>query len=322
MLKSALDVCAMPIGAEVAGFRRGDESDPAVCAALYDAWVQHGVLLFKDVDSTEYHVALSRCFGELAIHPHIESRVQDNPLLIEIGGARRGRAYVFDEVDVRVNRIAWHRDTAYTPDVCKGAMFRMLEAPTVEGETMFADTASAYDDLPSDVKRRLEGLEYKATLRLEPIQVQSRPGAFWKTARLATLEEDPDACPGKEAGSPIIARYPSVVQPAVFVHSESRRKCIFLSPTYVDYFIGMGQSESDELLNYLVRHMLNPQYIYKHRWCVNDAVLWDNQRFMHAGMGSRIDEPRRGLRTTLANPLRTGRYFDEDVAMKGSMLVD
>ena len=123
---------------------------------------------------------------------------------------------------------------------------------------MLADTAMAYDDLPEDVKVRLAGLEYKSTLRLTPI-AQTRPGAFWKTARRATIDEDPGGTHDDGDDTPLLSRYPSVVHPAVLTHPESGRKCIFLSPTYVDFFLGLSQSESDELLDYLVDHMLQPQ---------------------------------------------------------------
>jgi taurine dioxygenase len=296
-----------PVGAEVLGLAPGDEGDVAVAAELYAAWMRYGVLLFRQVDSSERHIALSRCFGELEIHPFPEIRSQENPLLVQIGGGKRGPAYVFDGA-LKIGRLPWHRDTAYTPDICKAAMLRMLEIPCADGETLLADTAPAYDDLPADVKAQLEGLEYKATLRLT-MTSQTRPGAFWTSARRATPEEDPQGG-GVSDDDSLAARYPSVVHPAVITHPESGRKCIFLSPTYVDQFLGLTQKESDELLTYLTDHMLKPQYVYKHRWAVDDAILWDNRRFMHAAMGYDLGQPRRGLRTTLAGALRTGRYFD------------
>jgi taurine dioxygenase len=60
--------------------------------------------------------------------------------------------------------------------------------------------------------------------------------------------------------------------------------------------------------------MLQPRYVYAHRWAVNEAILWDNRRFMHAANGWRPDQPRRALRTTLAGALRTGRLFEEEAA--------
>ncbi len=308
MSAQRFSVKPLSAAAEIVGFDTDSLTSEAVRRELYAAWIAHGVLVFREVDSAETHIALSRCFGELETHPYREARSKENPLFIDIGG-KALPAFVFDEVDVRINRLPWHRDTAYTPSICKGAMLRMLEVAPTGGETLFADTARAYDDLPLDVKSRLDGLEYRATLRLGILN-QTRAGALWKTARKATPEEDPSGAHLQLYDPKVEARYPPVVHPAVLVHPDSGRKCIFLSPTYVDYFLGMTPPESDALLHYLVDHMTNPRYVYEHRWSVNDAVLWDNRRVMHAAMGIKPGDRRRGLRTTLAANLEIGRYCD------------
>jgi taurine dioxygenase len=313
MPKATLSILPMSVGAEVAALPPGAESDPEIQRALREAWLKHGFLLFRKVETSEQHLALTRCFGELEIHPVPEIRCKDNPYLVEIGGGNRSPAYVYDGGDLRIGRLAFHRDTAFTPDICKGAMLRMVEVPASEGETMIADTAAAYDDLPADMQTKLSRLEYKATLSNASLQELTRPGSFWRTARKATADEDPRG--GIKSG--FETRYPSVVQPAMLVHPESGRKCIFLSPTYVDQFLGMEQSESDELLAYLTAHMLQPKYVYKHKWTINDAILWDNRRVMHGAMGNKLDEPRRALRTTLAGPMRTGRFFDKNIKTDG-----
>ena len=309
MVSPELSIVPMRVGARVAGLPLGSESDPTVRRTLYDAWLAHGFLVFSGIDSIERHLAISRCFGELELHPMPEVRSKLNPLLIDLGGAKRNASYMYDDQDLRINRIPWHRDTAYTPDICKGAMLRMVEVPVHEGETLLADTAMAYDDLPQSMKRTLETLEYKATLRLGPIK-QTRPGAIWTRVRPSKTEEDP-ACPPSEDNPAVVRRYPSVVHPAVLTHPESARRCIFLSPTYVDQFLGLTAIESEELLADLTGHMLQPRYTYEHKWQADDAILWDNRRCMHAGRGNRLDEPRWGLRTTLAGALRTGRFFSE-----------
>lgn len=326
MTKAKLSIHPMPVGAEVAEFAEGMEADPQVRQGLYDAWLRHGILLFRNVGSVEQHLAISRCFGELEIHPVPEVRSPENPYLIELGApsgsaGRTPTVYVFDG-ETRINRIAWHRDTAYSPDICKGAMLRMLEVPVEEGETMLADTAMAWDGLPGDLKQRLETLEYKATVRTAHLNTLGHPGVFWRTVRLASDDDFPGNRERSARDGVIDQRYPSVVHPAVLTHPESGRKCIFLSPTYVDVFLGLEQAESDALLAFLTDHMLQPEYVYKHKWQVNDAILWDNRRFMHAGMGNRPGDPRFGLRTTLAGPLRTGRYFDADAQPPQAQLAD
>ena len=308
---------AMPVGGEVLGFAEGMERDPGIRQALYRAWLDHGILLFRDVATVDRHLAISRCFGELEVHPVPEVRSPENEYLIELGmpmsgTGRQPTVYVFDDSDIRINRIAWHRDTAYSPDICKGAMLRMLEVPDADGETLLADSALAWDGLPGDVRARLETLEFKATIRTAIPSLTGRPGVFWNSVRLAGEDECPGNAERSARDGAIDARYPSVVHPAVLMHPESGRKCIFISPTYVDCFLGLDPKASDELLWYLTNHMLRPEYVYRHRWRVNDAILWDNRRFLHAGMGNRPGEPRFGLRTTLAGPLRTGRYWDEN----------
>ena len=322
MAHSSFSLRRMPVGAEVVDLVPGSEADPEIRSALYEAWLEHGILLFRGVDTIAKHLAISQCFGELEIHPVPEVRCADNPYLIEIGGPRRTAAYVFDDTAIRVNRIAWHRDTAYSPDICKGAMLRMVEVPLSEGETMLADTAMAFDALPAALKARIQGLEYKATLRTDPLTLQTRPGTFWKSVRQATDAEDPGGAKKRERDSGIDGRYPSVVHPVVLTHPESGRPCIFLSPTYVDVFLGMEQAESDALLRALVDHMLQPQFVYRHKWAVNDAIIWDNRRFIHAGAGNLPSEPRYGLRTTLAGPLRTGRYYDAGVQQPQALIPD
>jgi len=307
---TSFTVHPLQVGAEIPGLDLRVPIDEATRKALYDAWLVYGVLVFPQAAATiEQHMALSRCFGELEIHPVPEIRVKEEPYLIEIGGTRRGPGYVFnDDKKVVIGRLPWHRDTAYTPECCKGAILRMVEPAAEDGETLLADTAMAYDALPQRLKDRIENLQYKATLRLGPIE-QTRPGAIWNKARKATLEEYPVA---KEENVSMAAkaRYPSVLLPAVITHPESGRKCVFLSPTYVDYFIGMSQEESDALLKELTDFITQPRFCYAHRWKKNDMVLWDNRRFMHAARGYPAHCSRTGLRTTLAGSLRVGRYFD------------
>ncbi len=313
----SLAIEPLAVGAAVTGLTCGSEADPAVRTALYQAWLQHGFLLFNDINSVQHHLALSRCFGELELHPLPEMRAAEDPLLIEIGGSKRAPAYVYDG-ELLANRIAWHRDTAYTPDICKGAMLRMLEVPSSAGETLLADTARAYDDLSDRLKQRLEGLEFKATLRMNPIS-QTGPGAFWKEVRLSTPNEDSNRDFLDTSDEAASARYPSVVHPVVLTHPESGRRCLFLSPSYVDGFLGLDPTASRQLLHELCAHMLHPRYVYRHRWSPNQAIVWDNRRVVHAASGNAPDQPRRGLRTTLAGSIRTGRYFDPAARTSGRL---
>src|ERR1700759_2152472 len=96
MADPILDIRPMPIGAEIPGLRPGDERDPNVRAALYDAWLEHGILLFRNIETVEQHLSLSEAFGELEPHPFIPVRSAVHPMFMDVGGDRRGPATVYD----------------------------------------------------------------------------------------------------------------------------------------------------------------------------------------------------------------------------------
>ncbi len=300
------------VGAEIVGLDLTRPFAEHTRAALYSAWLDYGILLFRNTNATqEQHLALSRCFGELEMHPIPEIRVKEQPLLIELGGTKRGRAYIYDEKDMRIGVLPWHRDTAYTVECSKGAILRLVDVPPEGGETMFSDTANAYDGLPEALRKRIDTLEYKATLRIGPL-AQSGPGSFWKSVRVPTEKELPNNLPEHHrTDEQSLARYPSVILPAVITHPESGRKCIFPSPSYVDEFLGLSKSESEALLWELTNHMTDGKYVYVHKWALGDMILWDNRRFMHAAAGYHPRYTRRAFRTTLAGSLKVGRYHDK-----------
>jgi len=309
MAESNLSITPLdPVGAEV-GNLPNDAISTDTRLALKDAWLEYGILLFRGVESADQHLAISRCFGELEIHPLPELRAKENPHFFPLG---RGPsvAHIYDGSELKVGRIPWHRDTAFTPDICMGAMLRIVEAHTSEGETLLADTAAAYDALPDDAKVRLEGLEYVACCS-NGVPDYSGPANWWETARLAHDDEYPEGVdPPGDIKWPDRFKWPPVVFPATLRHPESGRMCLFVSPMNIQYFLGMEEGESEELVTFLVRHMTDSRFVYRHHWSNNDAIIWDNRRFIHAAAGYPPTEKRIGLRTTLADKMRVGRLLD------------
>ena len=312
-MKDAFTIKPMNVGAEIFGLDLSRPIDESARLALYRAWLDHGLLIFRETNAgAAEHVALSRCFGILEQHPVPELWANGDPYLIELGRRHFGQAYVYNGDELRLGRFGWHRDTAYTPDICKGAILRMERIPPEDGETLFADSALAYDALPSAIKERIEDLEFKATIRTSNLDITS--GTVWKTVRAASKEEHDGMDAVNNAGT--AARYPSVIHPMVITHPESGRKCIYVSPQQLDHVIGLPQNESDQLLEYIVAHVTDERFRHTHSWRPGDMILWDNRRFLHATLGYHPKYERTGYRTTLAGPLKTGRYFhDEHLAL-------
>jgi taurine dioxygenase len=301
-----LSVEPMNIGAKICGLDFSRPLDRVACELIYRTWLDAGLIVLHDVelDNTQL-IALSRCFGDLEPPAMPELCVEGEPLLMELGRRVFGQGYVIDETELRLGRQGWHRDTGFTPTVCKGALLKMAEISPEQGETLFADTAKAFDALPEAMQRRIESLEVKVTLKSF---LDTPFGKTWRTIRHATPEEYSGSSATFDRTT--FERYPSVIQPMVITHPETGRKCIFLSPQYVDYIIGMPRDESDDLLNQIIDHMTSDEFRYMHVWRPGDIVAWDNRRCMHAALGYHPKYRRTGYRTTFAGPMVTGRYFD------------
>jgi len=155
-------------------------------------------------------------------------------------------------------------------------------------ETGWLDTAHAYDLLPEDVKARIADLKV----------IHSYATAHAKQTMVG--------------GSPNI--FPDVIHPLVATHPYSGRKSLNISPNSAKEIIGLPKEESDELIAYLAAHTCREEQAYKHEWKHDDVVLWDNWRTMHRAYGHRKRFPRLMHRTTLSEPLRSGRWVEEPVA--------
>ena len=305
LVAEQLTIRPMTIGAEILNLP-DDPSDPQVQAQLRAAWLKHGLLLFHEITSIEQHLTASGALGELEPHPLTSMRAPEHELFMTVG-SDTGQPYIYDESQIKVGTMPWHRDTAYTVAIAKGAMLRILETPQADGQTHFADTAAAYDDLPACLKARLAGLEYVARLKHTPME-QSGPGAIWTTVRQLSDDEWTHSGLNKaDFDRPRPTELPPVVHPATIVHPESGRTMLFLSPKEFDFFLGLTPADSAALFAEICAHMLQDKYVYTHSYAVNDAMAWDNWRFMHAAAGSRVGDRRHGLRTTLAGDLVVGR---------------
>ena len=117
-------------------------------AAVYQALLDHKVIFFRDQElSTEQHLAFSRAFGELEVHPFANSK-PGYPEVLAITHNRESRG--------RENN--WHSDVTWRLEPSLGSVLRALEVPDVGGDTLFSDMEAAYDGLDDALKAKLEGM--------------------------------------------------------------------------------------------------------------------------------------------------------------------
>jgi taurine dioxygenase len=234
----------------------------------------HGVLCFPDQDLTpQQQAAFSRQFGTLEVHVSGAFQVPDQPEVMILSNI------VEDGKPVGLADAGqdWHTETIAFANV-----LHALKVPRrdgrVLGNTEFCDMAAAYDDLPEEMRARLQTLT--ATHDFEK---------FWEMMR-ARGGEGTVRAPLTEAQR---RRKPPVSQPMVLTHPLSGRKLLYANPGYVTRIDGLGADESDALLAFLFAHQVQPKYRYAHRWTERDVLLWDNLRTIHTAVADyRADEPR------------------------------
>jgi alpha-ketoglutarate-dependent 2,4-dichlorophenoxyacetate dioxygenase len=172
------------------------------------------------------------------------------------------------------NRL-WHSDSSFKAIPAKYSLLRAVSVPSRGGNTEFAYMPGAYDALDDDTKREIEDLV------CEHSQIFSRQQLGFTDF---TDEER--------------ARFAPVRQRLVRTHPGTARKSLYLS-SHAGSIVGWPVPEARAFLRDLVEHATQRQFVYAHRWCVGDLVMWDNRQTMHRARPFPAAEPRDMRRTTL-----------------------
>jgi len=155
----------------------------------------------------------------------------------------------------------WHMDGTYEEIPPFATLFMPYRLSREGGDTMFASTYAAYEDLPEEEKEKLDKLKVVHTMQ----------AALFPAKRDCTVEE-----------FAVWHSYPNRTHPLVW-HHKSGRKSLVLS-TSAAYVEGMHHAESHDLLQRLMAHATQEKYTYRHKWQVGDLAMWDNTGSMHRAM--------------------------------------
>ncbi|WP_375688431.1 TauD/TfdA dioxygenase family protein [Pseudooceanicola sp. LIPI14-2-Ac024] len=178
----------------------------------------------------------------------------------------------------------WHTDMSYM-DVIGFVNVLFAEAvPHRDGKplgaTVFANMRAAYLDLPDEMKTRLK----------DAICVHDF-NKFWENMRARPGSERPPLSPEARA------KRPPVRHPLFLTHPITGEEILYANPGYADHIEGMDRSESDEILEFLFRHQLQPKYQYVHNWAKGDVLIWDHIGTLHTARADyTAEEPRKMLR--------------------------
>ena len=250
------------LGAEVAGVDVSKPLPQADIDAIETAWRERLVVVFHGQDLTDPQlIAFSRNFGELdppGPNPYGQPYLKEHPELnvisnvVEdgkpIGGLGDGEA-------------VWHADMTYVDVPPKAAMLHALEVPPPEagGNTHFANMFAAYDTLPADLKKAVEGKV--------AVHDASRNSAGMLRKGYQVVTD--------------VRRTVGAHHPLVRTDPQTGRKALFLGRRPNAYVLGLDVTESEALLDALWAHATQPRFAMRHQWTVGDLLMWNNLSVLH-----------------------------------------
>ena len=252
--------------AEIGDVDLSRQLDPADLPAIRDAFATYAVVVFPDQQlSQDQHLDFAKHFGPLETTIGVYRK--DAPLRVRKEFADVSNLRHDNEVWDRDSRHRmfqmgnrlWHTDSSFKRLPAYASLLYARSIAPVGGHTEFADERAAYDALPEDMKRRLDALVAEHSI-------------FTSRGRLGFTDFSDEER----------RELPPVPQVVVRTLPESGRKSLYLA-SHAGRIFGMPEAEGRALIDELVAHATQRQFVYTHRWRLNDLVMWDNRCTMHRG---------------------------------------
>ena len=250
------------LGAEIFGVNLANDISEETFAEIYQTWLDHLVIFFRDQDITpEHYLKFAKKFGEIHTHPLMKG-MDDYPEVLEI---------VKTEDDTYTFGNTWHTDQIFTEQPAKASMLYAKEVPPYGGDTLFANMYAAYDALSDGMKSMLYNLQTLNKGDNFKRRGLSRAERYAGRTSMK-LKEKPDDRPTE------------AIHPLVRTHPETKRKSLYIS-VHTETLEDFGETEADVIIDQLREHAMKPEFVCRFPWEVGSIALWDNRCTQHYAMG-------------------------------------
>lgn len=268
--------------AEVTGVDLSRPLSDEVFAEIHAAFDRHAVLVFPDQPLTdEQQIAFSKRFGPIESAPNYAGKaLRLTSEMTDISNLDH-EGKLLDAADP-VNRYnlgnqLWHTDSSFKARRAKCSLLSAREVPSEGGQTQYADMRSAYDALPEERKKEIEGLVAEHSI------AHSRSKIGFDSFN-----------------SDVAAALPPVPQNLVYHFPASGRTSLFLA-SHASHIVGWPVEKGRALLEELIEFATQEQFVYTQNWKVGDLVIWDNRCTMHRGRPYDASQRRVLHRTTISD---------------------
>jgi taurine dioxygenase len=269
-----IEPLAGALGAEIRGADLRKDGD---WSRIREAFLEYAVLAIRDQKlEPDDLMRVGARFGEPCYYPFVTG-IEGYPFIFEV---------VKEESETVNFGGNWHSDTTYLAQPPLATLLYALETPTHGGDTLFANTAKAYEALSEGMRAMLDKL---VGVNSASLKVTGGRRKMHSPANVGAMRiHDTENAEGYEAEHPVVRTHP-----------DTGRKALYLSRSHTIRFGDMSEEESRPLIDFLQAHQTRPEFTCRVRWSPGTLTVWDNRCTQHCAVNDYHGQRRRMRRLTV-----------------------
>lgn len=260
------------IGAEIRGVTLSAELSEETVSFIREALLKHKVIFFRGQHQLDDagQEAFAALLGSPVAHPTVPIK-QGTDYVLELNSAHGGRAD------------SWHTDVTFVDAYPQASILRAVVVPEAGGDTVWANTAAAYDNLPAELQKLVDGLWAVHSNEYDYAAYRS------KAVDEAALQKHREV---------FVSTLYETEHPLVRVHPETGERTLVLGH-FVKRILGLSSADSAQLFALLQNHITKLENTVRWRWAEGDVVIWDNRATQHYAVNDYGDQQRIVRRVTV-----------------------
>jgi taurine dioxygenase len=265
-------------GIEIYNFNINNIQHTNILQELLDEYLV--IIIKKTYITYEEQIKLARFFGEPTLaHPVVPGNTEF-PEILELDGSKGGK------------NAKWHTDVTFLENPHSVSILIADEVPEVGGDTLWTDLKNAYQKINNGLKPFLQTLE--AVHKITPLAYWGEPFDYLPlTKEIVQLYEDSK-------------KHEPVIHPVVRIHPRTHVPSFFVNPGFTSHILNVTNIESEHILKLIYEHIVQPEFILRHKWENNDIVIWDNISTAHYAINDYGSSTRKMRRITIKGDIPFG----------------
>lgn len=258
------------IGAEISGLALSPDLPADTIQTILSLLHRYKVIFFRGQSQLDDagQEAFAERLGTPEAHPTLALR-EGTRFMLELDSVTHGRAAI------------WHTDGTFMPDYPMASILRAVVVPAAGGDTMWANTAQAYEDLPPELKTLADNLQ---------------------TVHTNNYHQGPKP---KGLGANFASTVYETQHPLVRVHPVTGERSLLLGHS-AQRIVGLDSVASQRLMEIFQNQIIRPENVVRWRWAAGDVAIWDNRATQHFAIFDYGDQRRIMRRVTLKGDIPVG----------------